>query len=76
MTASRFHHLTVCVMCVVLCFLAQTQTAFLGWQWWLLYSVAIYASQPLLNACWRFLALLLPKRAPADPYALIRPIVK
>lgn len=76
MTASRFHHLTVCLLCIVACFLLAMHYRPSDWQFWLLMVPAIYAEQPLINETRPYVARLWPKRKRGDPYELVRPIAK
>lgn len=76
MTASRLHHLTVCVICCALCVVLQSHYAIDDRRYWVLVLIFAFASQPHINEVRALIAWLFPKRAPADPYALIRPIVK
>lgn len=76
MTRTRFHHLTVCALCVGMCFLIARNYRIIEWQYWLFLALAIYAEQPLINECKPLVARLWPKRKSRNPYELVHPIAK
>lgn len=77
MTRTRFHHLTVCLLCLGLCVVVQAQqlTEF-TWQWWVMSALFGYASQPIINEFRARLGHMAAHHARTDPYRLVHPIAK
>jgi hypothetical protein len=71
MTRTRFHHLTVCLLCAMLLYCMAGNYVFLSGAWWLTIAAASYATQPFYNEIKPLVVHLWPKRKPIDPYVLV-----
>jgi hypothetical protein len=72
MTRTRFHHLTVCLLCCLVCSLVQTHyVMFVDWEWWAMTAIFVYAVQPIINIQNAWIVSKWPKRKPRDLYRLV-----